>query len=132
MARPRSVLGLAFVGMVALASVACNRVRVEEVRGPDGGEWTRIACKHMDQRCFKVAATICPGGYYFASSAGPAPAHAREVDADDEETVRATAPQPRAGVNAKTLPPQERWSPRMYSKKSGAILVQCATATASN
>ena len=124
-----SLLGFAVVAVVAFSAVACNRVRVEDVRGPDGGEWTRVSCRHMDQRCFKVAASLCPGGYYFANSAGPAPAHARSVDADDEESVRASAPQPRAGVNAKTLPPQERWSPRMYSKKSGAILVQCATST---
>ncbi|CAN5842554.1 hypothetical protein BH11MYX4_BH11MYX4_65950 [soil metagenome] len=130
MARSRSILGLVLLGAVALSSVACNRVRVEDVRGPDGGEWTRISCKHMDKRCFRVAASMCPSGYYFADSAGPAPAHARSVDADDEESVRAAAPAPRAGVNTKTLPPQERWSSRMYSKKSGAILVQCATATA--
>ena len=132
MARSRSLLGLAVLALVALSAVACNRVRVEDVRGPDGGEWVRISCKHMDQKCFRTAATMCPSGYYFADSAGPAPAQAREVDGDDEASVRASAPQPRAGVNAKTLPPQERWSSRMYSKKSGAILVQCATATASN
>ena len=94
MARSHSVLGFAVVAAVALSSVACNRVHVEDVRGPDGGEWTRISCKHMDQRCFKVATNICPSGYYFASSAGPAPAHARSVDADDEESVRASAPAP--------------------------------------
>ena len=132
MARSHSLLGFAVVAAVALSAVACNRVRVEDVRGPDGGEWTRISCRHMDRRCFRVAASMCPTGYYFADSAGPAPAHARSVDADDEESVRAAAPPPRAGVNAKTLPPQERWSSRMYSRKSGAILVQCATTTASN
>jgi hypothetical protein len=123
----RSLLGFAFVGLVAFSAVACNRVKVQDVQGPDGGEWVRISCKHMDKRCFQVAANICPSGYYFADSAGPAPNRAREVDGDDEESIRASAPHPRVGVNAKTLPPQERWSSRMYSRKSGAILVQCAT-----
>ena len=133
MSRPRALLSTAFVAFVALSAVACNRVHVEAVRGPDGSdEWQSISCTHMDKKCFRTAATMCPSGYYFADSAGPAPAQAREVDGDDEASVRASAPQPRAGVNAKTLPPQERWSSRMYSKKSGAILVQCATATASN
>jgi len=132
MACSRSFVGIAALALVALSAVACNRVKVQDVRGPDGGEWVRISCKHMDQKCFKTAATICPTGYYFADSAGPAPAHARSVSADDEESVRASAPPPRAGINAKTLPPQERWSSRMYSKKSGAILVQCASTTASN
>lgn len=129
MVRSRSVLGFASFVLVALSAVACNRVRVEDVRGPDGGEWVRISCKHMDKKCFRTAASLCPSGYYFADSAGPAPSPAREIDGDDEASVRASAPHPRAGVNAKTLPPQERWSSRMYSKKSGAILVQCATAT---
>jgi hypothetical protein len=132
MVRSRSLLGSAFVALVALSAMACNRVRVEDVRGPDGGEWVRISCKHMDKRCFRAAANICPSGYYFADSAGPAPVHTRTVDADGEETARASGPQPRPGVNVKTLPPQERWSSRMYSKKSGAILVQCAATTASN
>ncbi len=37
-----SLLGFAVVAVVALSAVACNRVRVEDVRGPDGGEWTRV------------------------------------------------------------------------------------------
>jgi hypothetical protein len=129
MIRPHA-LRFAFMALVALSGMACNRVRVEDVRGPDGGDWVQISCKHMDKKCFRTAASICPSGYYFADSAGPARAH--DVDADDEGSVRVTAPQPRAGVNAKTLAPQERWGSRMYSKKSGAILVQCAAATATN
>ncbi len=54
-----SLLGFAVVAVVALSGVACNRVRVEDVRGPDGGERTRVSCR-----------------YYFANSAGPAPAQA--------------------------------------------------------
>jgi hypothetical protein len=33
-------------------------------------------------------------------------------------------------VNAKTLPPQERWGSGMYSRRGGTILVQCADARA--
>ena len=132
MVRSGSSLGLVLVALIALAGTACNRVHVEDVRGPDGADWVRISCRRMDKKCFRAAANLCPSGYYFADSAGPAPAGARDVDADDEASVRASAPPPRVGVNAKTLPPQERWSSRMYSRKSGAILVQCAPATQSS
>ena len=120
------------------ATVACNRVRVEDVKGPDGGDWVRISCRHMDRRCYQVASRMCPSGYYFAGSAGVAPVvRAREVsedsDEDGEPTPVTPAPTPQAGVNTTTLPPQESWSHDMYSRKSGAILVRCAgERTASN
>src|SRR4051794_18578674 len=131
----RSLLGFTLVALVALSAVACNRVKVQDVQGPDGGEWVRISCKHMDQKCYRVAANMCPNGYYFADSAGPAPTRTRDIDAESAEgegAASGTAPHPRAGVNAKTLPPQERWSSRMYSKRSGPPRVQGPTTTASN
>lgn len=107
------------LGAILLA--ACNHVRVEEVRGPDG-EWARISCRHMDRRCFDTAARMCPSGYYLASPEGALPVHMRQVGEVEE---------PRADV--KTLPPQESWSREMYSWNSGVILVRCAgERTASN
>lgn len=132
MSRPRLLTTL--LGTLALvATAACNRVRVEEVRGPDGSDaWVRISCRHMDKKCYRQAALLCPSGYYFADAAGPRhPAH-RAADADE---ALASGPTPGAGAPVRTLPPQERWSGDMYSRRSGAILVRCASprdATASN
>jgi hypothetical protein len=137
MSRATSLLSSVFVVAVGLSAVACNRVRVEPVRGPDGSnEWQSISCTHMDKKCFRTAAALCPNGYYFARSAGPLPGYA--AGDDDEHVVasssgggtRAAAPTPQAGVNARTLPPQERWGSSMYTRKSGTILVQCADARA--
>lgn len=132
MSRPRALLSTAFVAFVALSAVACNRVHVEAVRGPDGSdEWQSISCTHMDKKCFRTAAALCPNGYYFARSAGPLPGSSRP-SSDDDGFARAasgpTAPSPQAGVNTRTLPPQERWGETMYTRKGGTILVQCADA----
>ena len=130
----RSALLPAILGLLALSTVACGRVHVDDARGPDGSnEWKSISCRHMDKRCFRTAAELCPNGYYFARGAGAiAPPH--EEVATEEGSVssdpRASAPPPRAGVNAKTLPPQERWGSGMYSRHGGTILVQCADARA--
>lgn len=134
MPRLPSLLSSLFVAAVALSAVACNRVRVEPVRGPDGSnEWQAVSCTHMNKKCFRMAESLCPNGYYFARSAGPLPgAAADEEDEGPRTSGRATAgaPTPQAGVNAKTLPPQERWGSSMYTRKGGTILVQCADARA--
>lgn len=134
MSRPRALLSTVFVAFVALSAVACNRVRVEPVRGPDGSnEWQSISCTHMDKKCFRTAAAICPNGYYFARSAGPLPGSAHASSDEDgfaHATTAPTAPSPQAGVNTRTLPPQERWGESMYTRKGGTILVQCADARA--
>jgi hypothetical protein len=135
MPRSRALLSFAVVAFAALSSVACNRVRVEPVRGPDGSdEWQAISCRHMNKKCFSKAASLCPNGYYFARGAGPMPGASSE---DEDGAVVASrspsgglAPSPQAGVNTKTLPPQERWSSGMYTRKGGTILVQCADARA--
>lgn len=138
MPRLPSLLSTAFVALVALSAVACNRVRVEPVRGPDGSEqWQSISCTHMDKKCFRTAAALCPNGYYFARSAGPLPGSSH-ASYDEDGFARgssaapssASAPPPQVGVNARTLPPQERWDSSMYTKKRGTILVQCADARA--
>ena len=125
------LLAFAFFALLALSGLACHRVVVDDVRGPDGGDWKRISCRRMDKRCYREAAQLCPNGYYFATAAGPAPAAApmNDEEAEDEASSprgRSSAPHPQAGVNAKTLPPQERWSSGMYSRHGGSILVQCA------
>ena len=130
-----SLAALAF-GALALSTAACGRVRVDDARGPDGSnEWKSISCRHMDKRCYRKAAEICPNGYYFARAAGAISAPVAAAEPGDEEAnastdPRAAAPPPRAGVNAKTLPPQERWGSGMYSRHGGTILVQCADARA--
>ena len=138
MPRLVTLLGSALFGVLALSSVACNRVRVDDVRGPDGADWKRLSCRHMDEKCYRTAAAMCPNGYYFARAAGPAPAvgpAVAEAEGDDESAAatapRASTAHPQAGVNAKTLPPQEKWGSGMYSSRRGTILVQCAAATAS-
>jgi hypothetical protein len=128
----------AVLAAVALSTLACGRVHVDDARGPDGSnEWKSISCHHMDKRCFRTAAELCPNGYYFARGAGavstPAPASDDTSDDDavgSDARAHAVAPHPRAGVNAKTLPPQERWGSGMYSRRGGTILVQCADARA--
>jgi hypothetical protein len=125
----------AVLAALALSTVACGRVHVDNARGPDGSnEWKSISCRHMDKRCFRTAEQLCPNGYYFARGAGaiaPSP-QAEEVASEDGAPVsadpRASAPAPRAGVNAKTLPAQERWGSGMYTRRGGTILVQCADA----
>jgi len=134
----RSLSAFGFFALLGLSSVACGRVRVDDVRGPDATDWKRIQCSHMDKKCFHAAAVMCPNGYYFAKAAGSVPAASdSHVDRDDEvvasgAAVAASGAHPQAGVNAKTLPPQERWGSGMYSRKRGTILVQCAGATAKN
>ena len=124
----------AVFAVLALSTVACGRVHVDDARGPDGSnEWKSISCRHMDKRCFRTAAELCPNGYYFARGAGAISAPAAEAASEDGVVTsgpRASAPPPQAGVNAKTLPPQERWGSGMYSRRGGTILVQCADARA--
>lgn len=126
----------AVLAALALSTVACGRVHVDDARGPDGSnEWKSISCRHMDKRCFRTAAELCPNGYYFARGAGAVSAPAPAADDASEDgavssEAHATAPHPRAGVNARTLPPQERWGSAMYSRRGGTILVQCADARA--
>ena len=126
----------ALLAALALSTVACGRVHVDDARGPDGSnEWKSISCRHMDKRCFRTAAELCPNGYYFARGAGAVSAPAPAADDTSEDAAvssdaRAAAPHPRAGVNARTLPPQERWGSGMYSRRGGTILVQCADAKA--
>jgi hypothetical protein len=121
---------------LALSTVACGRVHVDDARGPDGSnDWKSISCRHMDKRCYRKAAEICPNGYYFARAAGAIPAPVAAAEPGDEDgnassDPRAAAPPPRAGVNAKTLPPQERWGSGMYSRRGGTILVHGADARA--
>ena len=121
---------------VGLSAVACNRVHVEPVRGPDGSdEWRSISCTHMNKKCFRMAEALCPNGYYFARAAGPLPDSAAAGDDDDRPVSSssrptALAPTPQAGVNTRTLPPQDRWGSNMYTRKGGTILVQCADARA--
>lgn len=125
----------AFVALFALSTVACNRVRVDDVRGPDATDWKRISCRRMDKKCYRAAAQLCPNGYYFAKAAGPVAAPTAYVDEDGDvlaaPSPRLPSPRPRVGVNAQQLPPQERWDAGMYSRKGGTILVQCAEAIAS-
>lgn len=140
MLRLLRLAGPALFGLLALSTVACNRVRVDDVRGPDHTDWKRISCRRMDKKCYRAAAELCPNGYYFARAEGPVRGTTTYVD-DDGDVVATSggspaasmpaAPHPRAGVNAKTLPPQERWGEGMYSRKGGTILVQCASNTAS-
>jgi hypothetical protein len=122
------------VALFAVSTVACNRVRVDDVRGPDATDWKRISCRRMDKKCYSAAAKLCPDGYYFARAAGPAPASTSYVDEDGEVVAtsrHAPSAHPQVGVNTRTLPPQERWSSSMYSRKGGTIIVQCAATTAS-
>lgn len=54
----------AVLAALALSTVACGRVHVDDARGPDGSnEWKSISCRHMDKRCFRTAAELCPNGY---------------------------------------------------------------------
>jgi len=96
------------VSAVAFGSVmvGCGHkpVSVKSTRGPDGNnDWKQITCKRMDKRCFSAARAMCPNGYVF-------------TDGRPNET---------GSSNVKTLPPQEQWGDRMYSKKPGKLLVRC-------
>jgi hypothetical protein len=107
-ARLRSVLVLFCFSFFGSSSLACGtRVKVEEVRGPQGGEWKAISCSRMNEKCFKTAERLCPNGYVFARAHETAPPNA-------EGTVT-------------TLPPQDEWRGDMYSKKPGKLLVRCST-----
>jgi hypothetical protein len=107
-ARLRSVLVLSCFAFFGVTSLACGtRVKVADVRGPDGGDWKKLSCSRMNEKCFKAAERMCPNGYVFAREHDPAPA-----SADGKVT---------------TLPPQEEWGGEMYSKKPGKLLVRCST-----
>jgi hypothetical protein len=124
---------------LSLSSMGCHRVVVDDVRGPDGADWKRVSCNHMDKRCFREAAQMCPNGYYFAKTSSPAPEvidapHSAGHDGEDLQWSSgnriSSAPDPKSS-NVKTLPPQETWGDGMYSRKGGTILVKCAEAKAS-
>jgi hypothetical protein len=123
MPRLASVLAsVPVLAALALSTMACNRVHVDDARGPDGSnEWKSISCRHMDKRCFRTAAELCPNGYYLARAAGRLPASAGSPG----PAGASQAPSPQAS-NVTTLPPQERWGSGMYSRQGGTILVQCA------
>jgi hypothetical protein len=139
MSRLRTFLVVALFGSMAFA---CNRVRVDDVRGPDGNEWKRISCRHMDPRCYNTAHRMCPNGYFmtYADAAGApvreAPvavtAEASEEASTSESITPGAAPPPQVGKNAKELPPQNQWSHGMYSWSRGTILVKCADSVARN
>jgi hypothetical protein len=106
----------------ALGTVACHRVRVEEVRGPDGSEeWKKLSCKRLDRKCYAVAKKLCPNGYYFAKN----PVAVRG-EPDRDEARRTSAAPDKRGSTVKTLPPQEQWGSEMYSRRRGELLVRCA------
>lgn len=111
---------LALVTVAALGASACHHrhVHVEEVRGSDGQDWKKYSCPHLDRRCFAVARSMCPNGYYFA----------KDPVAISSEEAHAKVDAPAAGARAKTLPPQERWGREMYSDAPGTLLVRCAEA----
>ncbi|MBS2013874.1 MAG: hypothetical protein JST00_13375 [Deltaproteobacteria bacterium] len=123
MVRLRSIL---VVSLLATLTFACNRVRVDDVRGPDGSGWKRISCKHMDPRCYSTAQRMCPNGYFMTYADGESPAAANAEAAGEVEPGAAAAPE--VGKNVKQLPPQSRWSHGMYSWSRGTILVKCAGA----
>jgi hypothetical protein len=100
-----AVLALAFF---ALASVACTRVKVQDVRDADGRDWKAISCSRVNAKCFKAAQRMCPNGYVFT-----------------REGERAAS----GDANVTTLPPQEEWRDGMYSKKPGKLLVRCASSS---
>lgn len=133
---------LALVVLFGSMTFACHRVRVDEVRGPDGGEWKRLQCKHMDQRCYKVAQQMCPNGYYFTyadakgnvvrrhdgvtASGGASDRDGDGIADDASDHAPPAAPAPQSG-NVKVLPPQNQWGKDMYSWHKGTILVKCAS-----
>lgn len=128
MARLRNFVVLGLFGLLGLA---CNRVRVDGVRGPDGQDWQRISCKHMDPRCYQTAQRMCPNGYFmtYEGHAGEPRVGgvARTDDGAPIDGESSAAPPPRAGANVTKLPPQSQWSHDMYSRSKGAILVKCAS-----
>lgn len=109
----RSVMLLSFVGAMSLA---CTRVKVEDVRGPGGGEWKAISCSRMNEKCFKTAERICPNGYVFA--------RAEERSAKTVARTPAPSSEPAKVI---TLPPQDEWRGDMYEKTPGKLLVRCAS-----
>jgi hypothetical protein len=103
----RALLTVGFALALTSAVVGCGhqRVKVKETTGPDGSaDWKQISCKRMDKRCYQAARAICPNGYVFTDG----------------------RPAEKGGdAKTKTLPPQEQWSDRMYSKKPGKLLIRC-------
>lgn len=127
MARLRTFVVL---GLFGLSALACNRVRVDGVLGPDGQEWQRISCRHMDPRCYQTAQRMCPNGYFmtYEGHAGePLVGSAARTDEGSVESDNTPAAPPRPGENVTKLPPQSQWSRDMYSRSKGAILVRCAS-----
>lgn len=115
-------LVVAFVALTALGASACHHrhVHVEEVRGPDGQDWKKYSCPHLDKRCFAVARSMCPNGYLFAKDP--------TAISSDDARAKPDASTPAPSARAKTLPPQEKWGREMYSEAPGTLLVRCADA----
>lgn len=113
-------LVLLLLGVSAAALAGChNHVTVQSASSADGGDgWKRISCARLDKKCFSVAKAICPEGYTFAKVAG------RKPIPPMDEPLHAEPPSP-VESRVLTLPPQERWSSAMYSRKPGTLLVRC-------
>jgi hypothetical protein len=109
----RTVFLLAVISFAGVSSLACTHVKVEDARGPGGGEWKAISCSHMNAKCFERAEHMCPNGYVFARAAEGSP---KTVAAQASDAAKVT-----------TLPPRDQWGGDMYSKQPGKILVQCAS-----
>jgi hypothetical protein len=126
-ARPQTLLFLV-VGVLGVLSAGCHgraRVQVHNTHGPDGAaDWKRISCTHMDKRCFSAARAMCPNGYYFTRDDSTTSTNKRSASS------KTSQPSPRRGVNAKTLPPEEKWGHEMYSSEPGTLVVRCADGTA--
>ncbi len=131
MTRLRSILLVSATLVLGTMSFACNRVRVSEVRGPDGNDWKKISCRHLDSRCYRTAERMCPNGYYFAyADASGAPVREPPKAEEQEPQASGVAAPPERGKNTTDLPPRSEWGHDMYSWQRGTILVKCADATA--
>jgi hypothetical protein len=115
----RALVLLSFCGAMSLA---CTRVKVEDVRGPGGGGgWKAISCSRMNAKCFKTAERMCPNGYVFARGHEGSP---KSVAKTAPPAAPESAPE---SARVTTLPAQDEWGGDMYSRKPGTILVQCAS-----
>jgi hypothetical protein len=119
-----SLLTVSVLGVLGITSTACHRVHVDDVRTADGSDWKKLSCHHMDKHCFKTAQRLCPNGYYFTRAGTPIDERLDAERAREAEVAPHAGPPP--GATVKKLPPQEHWDRGMYSRRPGAILIQCA------
>ncbi|MBX3191439.1 MAG: hypothetical protein KF819_30875 [Labilithrix sp.] len=126
-----SLLAFTIVGVFGIATAACHRVRVDDVRSSDGSEWKRLSCRHLDKHCYRTAQKLCPNGYYFTRNASVHEPFSGSSSDNRDYAEEPSAPRqgPPAGAAVRQLPPQEDWDRGMYSRERGAILIQCARAT---